>query len=121
MESKPLILIIDDEPNVGGALVDYLELKGFKAMSVLNGRQGLEIILHERPRVVVLDVMMPDMNGLEVLKKIKSEFPETIVLMLTGVYDEKTAREAIKNGAYDYLTKPIDFNDFIALIQRILV
>ena len=104
------VLIIDDEPTIGEMVQDYLKLLGFTAFYAENAEKGIEVIKKEKPSMVLLDVLMPRISGIECLKMIKVVSPETIVVMATAVHDEKTAKQAIEYGAYDYITKPIDFN-----------
>lgn len=106
---RKVILIIDDEPSIGEMVRDYLTLINFTAFYADSPEKGMQILRKERPSLVFLDVLMPKTNGIECLKDIKEISPETIVVMVTAVHDEKTAKLAISYGAYDYLTKPIDF------------
>ena len=108
--TRKVILIIDDEPTIGEMVQDYLKLLGFTAFYAENAEKGIEVIKKEKPSMVLLDVLMPRISGIECLKMIKVVSPETIVVMATAVHDEKTAKQAIEYGAYDYITKPIDFN-----------
>ena len=114
------ILVIDDEPNIGRLIHDFLTAKGFTVFAALEGIKGIEILEREKPDLVFLDVLMPRMNGLEVLKQIKKKLPSCAVIMLSAVQEEDTGREAIRLGAYDYLTKPIDLakleNEFVRRI-----
>ena len=103
------ILIIDDEVTIGELISDYLKLLNFEAFHAENAEKGIEILKRENPSVVFLDVIMPRVDGIECLKEIKKISPATIVVMATAVHDEKTAKLAIQYGAYDYITKPIDF------------
>ncbi len=104
-----VILIIDDEPTIGEMIQDYLGTLGFKAFHAVNAERGIEILKKEKPSLILLDVLMPKISGIECLREIKIISPETIVIMATAVHDEKTAKQAIAYGAYDYITKPIDF------------
>ena len=105
---KPRILIIDDEQLIGELLGDYLQEKGYDTFFIDNGEEALQYYKRIRPHIVLLDVQMADLNGLEVLKQIHSIDSYIGVIMITGLEDEDTAREALKLGAIDYITKPID-------------
>lgn len=104
----PGILIIDDERALGEILKEYLEALDYKVFYAENGLAGLDLLAREKPLLVLLDMLMPGMDGMECLKEIKMRSPETIVVMVTAVYDEKTAKRAIQAGAYEYITKPLD-------------
>ena len=103
------ILIIDDEEMVQEVLSEYLERKGYKVLAVGSGPLTLAHFPVFRPDLVLLDILMPGMNGIEVLEQIKHFNPHVCVIMLTAVADLTIAREAIQKGADNYLTKPIDF------------
>lgn len=102
------VLIIDDEPDICDFLSEYFASKGFTADFALNGKSALEKINTEPPDIVLLDVRMPEMGGLEVLEKIKEFDPEIGVIMVTGVNDEDIGRLALERGASDFVMKPID-------------
>lgn len=106
---RKTILIIDDEATIGGMIQDYLKTLGFTAFYAENAEKGIEIFEKEKPSLILLDVLMPKIGGIECLIRIKKNYPEAIVVMATAVHDEKTAKQAIACGAYDYITKPIDF------------
>ena len=103
------ILVVDDELDVGELLKDYLEMAGYHALLARDAEAAFRLLEAERPDLVMLDIVMPKVDGLEVLRRIKQTYPETIVVMMSGLQNEEIAREAIRQGAYDYLTKPFDF------------
>lgn len=102
------ILVIDDEMDMGEIVKDYLEEYGYETMIAVEAVQGLEIVEKEKPQVILLDVLMPEISGIECLQKIKEVSPEAIVIIVSGMQDEQIAKEAIRYGAYDYITKPFD-------------
>lgn len=104
------ILIIDDEVDVGEFVKDFLQDQGYETFLTQSASEGIRLVSQENPKVVLLDVLMPEMSGLECLKGIMQAAPETIVVMVSGVQDEQIAKEAIQQGAYDYVSKPFDFN-----------
>ena len=104
----PRILIVDDEEMIGELLSDYLKDKGFEPFSIVSGVDALKFVKRLRPHVVLLDIRIPDKNGLDVLQQIHELDPTIAVIMISGVQDKKTARQALKLGAVDYITKPID-------------
>ncbi|GBF35387.1 response regulator [Desulfocucumis palustris] len=117
----PKILIIDDEEHMCWALERAMRQEGYQALSANRGRQGLDIIREEAPSLVLLDLKMPEMDGLEVLKKIKEMCPKLPVIMLTAHGTIETAIEAMKEGASDYITKPFDLDELKLVIKQNLV
>ncbi|MFA5393194.1 MAG: sigma-54 dependent transcriptional regulator [Candidatus Ratteibacteria bacterium] len=112
------ILIIDDEKNVCEALRMLLK-DDYKTSVASNGREGLKL-LEEDPQLVILDVIMPDMNGLEVLQKIRQFNPDVPVIMLSAVDRVKTVVEAMRLGAVDYIAKPFESEELKLVIQKML-
>jgi DNA-binding response OmpR family regulator len=102
------ILVVDDEPDVVEFLKQFLETKGYDIIEAFNGQEALQKALQEQPHVVLLDIKLPDISGLEVLRKIKAERPTLSIVMITGVDDQEIGRHAMKLGAYDYIVKPLD-------------
>ncbi|HHW03607.1 MAG TPA: sigma-54-dependent Fis family transcriptional regulator [Thermoanaerobacterales bacterium] len=114
------ILIIDDEPAICSALKLSLESEGYKVNVSFSAKEGLSRLRTFLPDVVVLDLRLPDMDGLAVLSEIK-EFDEgIIVIMITAFGETKTAVEAVKRGAVDYLVKPFDINELDVSVKRAL-
>lgn len=103
------ILIVDDDKSVSDFLERFLRQKGYAyVQSASSGEAALEIIKNGEVELLFLDVMLPGMNGIEVLRKIKEINKNIGVIMITGYPDEEKAKEAIKLGAYDYIIKPFD-------------
>ncbi len=102
------VLIIDDEERFLKTTQALLQKEGDKVFIAADGRQGLNTLKDKRIDVVVLDVKMPGMDGIEVLRKIKADHPLVEVIMLTGHATMETAIQGLKLGASDYLTKPCD-------------
>ena len=118
MEKKAKILIIEDEDPLRELLKAELSRGGYQVEVAANGREGLERYLEECFNVVLLDVKMPEMGGVEVLEKMQehSSIPE--VIMFTGHGDIETAVKCIKLGAYDYLTKPVKLDELEMVIDK---
>jgi len=112
------ILIVDDHIPVCKSLSEVLSRAGYKASMANNGFEALEAINREHFSVVVTDMDMPKMDGLEVLKRTKAIVPNTAVIIITGYATVDTAVEAMKYGAYDYVTKPITTEKIKAVIQN---
>jgi putative nucleotidyltransferase with HDIG domain len=114
---KETVLVIDDEIAPRESL--RMVLKDRYDVSTANDAQeGLTILSQNNVDLVVLDIMMPGMNGVEALQKIKSEYPETVVILLTAYASLGTAKSAIRFGAFDYLTKPFDKDEVIKIIEK---
>ncbi|MHC1725629.1 MAG: response regulator [Syntrophobacteraceae bacterium] len=110
------ILLVDDEEEFSSALAERLTLRGFKVKTASTGEQALSLIARKPPQVVVLDIMMPELNGLDVLKKIKTDRPKIQVILLTGAGSTKEGIDGMHMGAFDYLMKPVPLDDLISKI-----
>jgi len=107
------LLLIDDERGFVATLSKRLAKRNVKATQAFSGREGIQILRKADFDVVLLDLKMEDMDGLEVLKIIKIMIPDLPVIMLSGHASEETARNGMRAGAYDYLTKPYDIQELI--------
>ena len=111
------VLIVDDEQDFAEMLALRLQEVGQKVLTAHSGRSCLERLKEETIDVVILDILMPGMNGIDTLKEIKRHFPIVEVIMLTGHGTIQTAVEGMKQGAYDYLLKPADFKELLAKLD----
>jgi DNA-binding NtrC family response regulator len=111
---KMRIMLVDDEERFLQTTQKLLAKNGYEAITATNGTQCLEKLSQELVHVVILDVKMPGMDGVETLKRIKQQFPMTEVIMLTGHATAESAVEGMKSGATDYLVKPADIETLIA-------
>ena len=102
------ILTIDDEPILRDIIVSYLEDSNFQVIEAASGQEGIELCRREQPDLVLCDLRMPGMDGLEVLASLTEEFPETPVIVISGMGRISDAVDALKRGAWDYITKPIE-------------
>jgi len=102
------VLIIDDEADVAAMLVDSIEFLGYRARAAHNGLDGVRLIDEFRPHVVLLDYLMPHMDGRHVLHYLKATHPTLPVVIVSGTQDESVAREVLNDGAWDYVPKPVD-------------
>ncbi len=107
----PKILIVDDEPKACEQLELFFKAKGFEVTTATSGEEALSKLKRERPHVILLDVRMPGVSGIEVLRRAKELDPAVGAIMVTAVQDEGVFKEALKEGAFDYLTKPIDLGN----------
>jgi len=114
---KERILVVDDEVEVCNALKEFLSLKKYEVETALNGPTALKKVENFKPHIVLLDIIMPGMGGIDVLKKIRNVNPGIGIIMITAVTDEEIAKSTIKMGAYDYITKPVDLNHLETVIM----
>ena len=112
------ILVIDDEKSIRNTLKDILEYEKFEVALAENGNEGLEMFGHDSFDVVLCDIKMPEMDGIEVLEKIFETGKEVQVIMISGHGNIDTAVEAIKKGAYDFIEKPLDLNRLLITIRN---
>ena len=112
------ILIIDDEPQLRGLLARIISLEGYDVLQAENCASGLKILQRETPDVVLCDVKLPDGNGVDLVAKIKAAVPESEVILLTAYGNIPDGVRAIKNGAFDYITKGDDNNKILPLLSR---
>ncbi len=106
---KTQVLIIDDSPEIVESLTVFLKQLDCKVFTAKNGEEGLALARIKNLSLILVDIVMPGMGGEEVLAKIKRIFPETPIIMITGYRDEDLAKKCMEIGAYDYITKPFDF------------
>ena len=104
----PRVLVVDDEPVAVELLHAFLADKGLDVITACDGEEALRQVKEHRPHLILLDVRMPKLNGMEVLKRVREIDHEVGVIMVTAVNEEETGREALKMGAFDYITKPLD-------------
>ncbi len=102
------VLVVDDEPDAVELLQEFLTAKGYDVLTASDGEEALRQVKEHRPHLILLDVRMPKLNGMEVLKRVREIDHEVGVIMVTAVNEEETGREALKMGAFDYITKPLD-------------
>ncbi|MGB6064371.1 MAG: response regulator [Desulfomonilaceae bacterium] len=110
------VLLVDDEVEFVSTLAERLSLRGIQARTANGGEEAFRQIATDAPHVVVLDVMMPGMGGLEVLQRIKADYPAMPVILLTGIGTTRDGMAGMRLGAFDYLMKPLQIED---LIKRI--
>ena len=114
------ILVVDDDAGQRGLLVDFLGRHGFRAVPAASGSEALALLPKEAPDLMISDVRMPGMSGLDALREARITHPALPVLLVTGYADVRDAVVAMRDGALDYLEKPIDLEDLLRLVDRIL-
>jgi two-component system, NtrC family, nitrogen regulation response regulator NtrX len=114
------VLIVDDEPGIVQSLNGILSDEGFEVLSAGGGRKALEIIKETIPDIVLLDIWMPDIDGIETLKNIRELYPSLQVIMISGHGTIETAVKATKLGAYDFIEKPLSLEKVLLTIQNAL-
>ena len=119
-EHIPRVLVVDDEEEIRKILSNILEKEGFKVITSPDGQQAMEKICFDTPDAVLLDVRMPGLSGMDVLKKIRAIDGNLPVVMVTAYADTHQVVEAMKEGAYDYLAKPFDNNEVVLIRSRAL-
>ena len=114
------ILLVDDDDNLRWVTQTQLEEAGYAVTTAADGETALDAIDRERPELVVTDLKMPGMSGMELLDRIRSDDPDLPVIIMTAFGTIQNAVQAVKGGAYDYLTKPIDSEDLLLILKRAL-
>lgn len=116
--NQNLVLVVDDDSSLRRVMKMQLEEAGYQVALASDGEQAGVIIDEQRPKLVITDLLMPGMGGLELLKQIRDNRLETTVIMITAFGSVETAVEAMKSGAYDYVTKPIDYEGLVLAVHR---
>ena len=111
-------LVVDDEPWVRQTLQEFLKLSGYEVNTAAGGEEALAQSMVQEFDFVLLDIRMPGLSGMEVLGRLQDTCPDTAVIMVTAVDDAKTAIEAMKKGAYDYVIKPFDLDDILVRVRK---
>ncbi len=119
MEAKKTILVIDDEPHILLGLRDALTFEGYRVVTATNGKEGLALSRAERPNVVLLDLMLPDMNGYQICEELRRQDAFVPVIMLTAKSQEADKIRGLDAGADDYVTKPFSVGELVARIRAL--
>ena len=118
--TMPTVLVVDDEPEIRTLLMDVLIDDGYAVRSAVDGVAAVKSFVESRPDLILLDVDMPRLRGIETLLVIRELSPETPVIMISGKADEAEARRALALGAFDYITKPFDLAYLRQVIEAAL-
>src|SRR4030042_6260007 len=116
----PTILIVDDEKPICTALASLVKTEGFKALTAGDGATALEKVRSESPDVMLADIKMPGVDGMELMRRTREVDPDLPVVMITAYAEVQGAVEAIKAGAHDYLSKPFNNQEVLRVIHRAL-
>jgi len=116
----PVVMIVDDEPSNVASLARVFEREGFHVLPAASGKEGLELLRRQRVHVVLTDLMMPGISGIDLLKNAKTVAPEADVILMTAYGTVETAVEAMKEGAYDFVTKPLKRVHVVRSVKRAL-
>lgn len=114
------ILVVDDDQSVAAAFEQFLSFEGHDQRLASNAEDALRLIRERPPAVVMLDVRMPGVDGLQALEEIRREFPDVLVVIMTAHGTSQTSIDAIRAGAFDYLTKPLDLDEIRGVIRKAL-
>jgi DNA-binding NtrC family response regulator len=116
--SQTKVLVVDDEVEFASALAERLNLRSYTTQTASNALEALSSIHKERPDVVLLDLRIPGMDGIEILRTIKQYDPAIEVIMLTGHGDKESVEEGMKGGIFEYIMKPIDIGELTSKIDK---
>ena len=120
VQSRAKILVVEDEPNMVAGLRDNFEFEGYEVITARDGVEGLQRALEESPDLVVLDVMMPHLSGLEVCRQLRAKRASIPIIMLTARGQEIDKVVGLELGADDYVTKPFSIRELLARVKAIL-
>ena len=115
------ILVVDDEKVIGDALSKFLARKGYHVTTAQSGEEAIEKVKKEKPHMILLDIMMPGMSGVETLKRIKEIDKEVGIVMITAVNEDDIGRKCMELGAYDYIIKPLNIEYLEAVLMTKLL
>lgn len=116
----PKILVVDDAAYVRLRLARLLAQNGYEVVEAANGNEAITCYKQEQPDGVLLDIVMPEMDGMAALKAIREEHPDARVVMLTSVQEQSTMIDAIRSGAMDFMVKPFDDQRLLALVKKMV-
>jgi CheY-like chemotaxis protein len=115
---KHKILVVDDEQNIREIIKDLLEMRGYEITTAVDGSDALDKMKYEAFELYILDVYMPRLNGLELMKKIKEQYPLAVIIITTGYSSINGALNAIRSGAFHYITKPINGDELFSVVDK---
>lgn len=120
-DKKPIckILTVDDQMGIDSFFYEFFTVRNYEVFNAQSGKKAIEIVKRERPRIILLDINMRGIDGIETLKKIREIDKESVIIMVTGVKDDDTMKRAKELGADDYITKPLslEYLDKVVLLK----
>ncbi|MGQ9853895.1 MAG: sigma-54-dependent transcriptional regulator, partial [Candidatus Oleimicrobiaceae bacterium] len=119
-DTERLILVVDDEEDSLSSRLELLRNLGYSCLGVSNGHQALNVLREKKPWVILADLVMPHMSGIELLKLALEEDPDVVVVIYTGYASIDSAKKAIREGAFDYIPKPFSSDDLRIVVERAL-
>lgn len=121
-DDKKLILAVDDENDVLLIIKTALQSEGYRVLTAPNGKDGLALAEEKQPNLILLDLMMPEMDGMEVLRKLKESgrTAKIPVIILTGLSDRSKVRQALDQGTSFYIVKPFDYQELVSKVKLAL-
>lgn len=118
MKSSTTILVVDDEEMMRNLLEKILSREGYNIITAENGIQALDILHNEKADIIITDMKMPEMNGFELLKHVKKEFPQVGIIVMTAYGDTYSLKDALLLGADEYITKPFKSYEISLVVER---
>jgi DNA-binding NtrC family response regulator len=112
------MIVIDDDKDISDKLTRYLTENGYSTTNAYTGQKGLELIRQQHPHIALVDLKIPDFNGFELLQSIKTNSPETIIILMSSYATIDVAAQSIKYGAYDFISKPFNFSELKLILHR---
>lgn len=120
-QNKDVIIgIVDDKPTIRNLLEEFFQQEGFTVYTADDGKKAITLVQEFNPHILLMDLRMPDMNGVEALQEIKKIRPEQLVIMMTAYGEEDIVEQAIKLGACDYISKPFDLYELAKVVDTTL-
>lgn len=119
MDEKRKVLIVDDDRDIVTIVSTILSGRGWDIKAAYNGREALEAVTASKPDIILLDIMMPEMNGIEVLKRIKKIDTDARIIMITAFGDVESYLDSMELGAYEYINKPFETDELLEMIDRV--
>jgi DNA-binding NtrC family response regulator len=119
VSEKRRVLIVDDDRDIVTIVSTILGGRGWDIKAAYNGREALEAVTLSKPDIILLDIMMPEMNGIEVLKRIKKIDTDARIIMITAFGDVESYLDSMELGAYEYINKPFETDELLEMIDRV--
>ena len=119
MTDAKKILIVDDDKDIVKIVTTMLEGRGWDVSAAYGGHEALDSVNSAKPDIILLDIMMPEMNGIEVLKRIKKIDPEARIIMITAFGDVESYLDSMELGAYEYINKPFETDELIDMVKKV--